>query len=74
MSIPVQDLTAQALDLPEEDRAKLGERLIASFELRSPSEAAWLTLAARRRDDVRAGKVAMVPVDDAITRVRARIA
>lgn len=74
MSISVQDLTAQALDLPAEDRAKLVERPIASFEPRSPSEAAWLTLAASRRDDVRAGKVAMVPVDDAIARVRADIA
>jgi putative addiction module component (TIGR02574 family) len=74
MSISVEDLTTQALVLPAEDRAKLVERLIASFEPRSPSEVAWLTLAARRRDDVRAGKVAMVPVDDAIARVRARIA
>lgn len=74
MSISVQDLTAQELDRPAEDRAKLVEHLIASFEPRSPSEAAWLTLAARRRDAVRAGKVAMAPVDEAITRIRARIA
>ena len=74
MSISVQDHTAQSLDPPAEDGAKLVERLIACFERRSPSEAAWLTLAARRRDDVCAGKVTMVPVDDAIARVRARIA
>lgn len=74
MTISVEVLAAQALDLPAEDGAKLVERLIASFEPRSPSEVAWLALAARRRDDVRAGKVAMVRVDDAIARVRARIA
>ncbi|MDO9029143.1 MAG: addiction module protein [Hydrogenophaga sp.] len=74
MSISFEDLAAQALVLPAEDRAKLVERLIASFEPRSPSEVAWLTLAARRRDGVREGKVAMVPVADAIARVRARIA
>jgi len=69
MSISVEDLVAQALVLPAEDRVRLIE-----LESRSPSEVGWLMLAARRRDDVRAGKVAMVPVDDAIARVRARIA
>ena len=74
MSTPVEDLAAQALSLPAEDRAKLVERLIASFEPKSPAQAAWLELASIRRDDVRAGKVAMVPGDDALMRVRARLA
>lgn len=74
MSISLEDLTTQALVLPAKDRAKLVVLLIASLEPRSPSVAAWLALAARRRDEVRTGKVAMVPVDDAIARVRARIA
>jgi putative addiction module component (TIGR02574 family) len=73
MSTPVEDLAAQALSLPAEDRAKLVERLIASFEPKSPAQAAWLKLASSRRDDVRAGKVSMVPGDDALTRVRARL-
>ena len=74
MSVPVEDLAAQALGLPPEERAKLVERLIASFEPRSPAEAAWLSLAAGRRDGVRAGQVAMVPGDEALARVRARLA
>lgn len=74
MTISVEDLAAQALVQPEKDRTKLVDRPIASFETLSPSEAAWLTLAVRRRADVRAGKVAMVPLQDAIARVRARIA
>ena len=73
MSTPVEDLAAQALGLPPEDRAKLVERLIASFEPKSPAQAAWLKLAASRRDEVRSGKVAMVPGDDALARVRARL-
>lgn len=74
MSNPVEDLAAQALDLPPEDRAKLVERLLASFEPRSPAQAAWLSLAATRRAEVAAGKVAMVPGDEALARVRARLA
>jgi len=74
MSTPVEDLAAQALNLPPEDRAKLVERLIASFEPRSAAQAAWLQLAKARRDEVTSGKVSMVPGDEALARVRARIA
>jgi len=73
MSMSVEDLAAQALNLPPEDRAKLVERLIASFEPKSPAQAAWLKLANSRREDVRAGKVVMVPGEDALARVRARL-
>jgi len=71
--MPVEDLAAQALGLPPEDRAKLVERLLESFEPRSPSQAAWLQLARARREEVRAGTVAMVPGSEALARVRARI-
>lgn len=73
MSTPVEDLAAQALRLPPEDRAKLVERLLESFEPRSPAQAAWLQLARSRREDVALGRVAMVPGDEALGRVRARI-
>jgi hypothetical protein len=73
MSLLVEDLSAQALSLPPEDRAKLVERLIASFEPKSPAQAAWLKAANDRRENVRAGQVAMVPGDDALARVRARL-
>ena len=74
MSTPVHDLEAEVLRLPPEDRARLLERLIASFEPRSPAQRAWLDLALRRRADVAAGTVAMLPGDEALARVRARIA
>jgi putative addiction module component (TIGR02574 family) len=74
MSTTVEDLAAQALSLPPEDRAKLVERLLASFEPKSPAQAAWQELARSRRDDVRSGKTTMVPGDEALARVRARIA
>ena len=70
MSIPVHDLEAQVLGLPPEDRARLLERLIASFEPKSETQRAWMLLALRRQDDVRSGRVAMVPGDEALARVR----
>jgi putative addiction module component (TIGR02574 family) len=73
MTTSVHDLQAEILGLPPEDRARLLEVLLASFEPRSKSQQAWLALAARRREDVKSGKIAMVPGDDALSRVRARI-
>lgn len=73
MSTPVEDIAALALDLPPEDRAKLIERLLESFEPRSAAQSAWLQLARSRRDAVREGEVIMVPGDEALSRVRARI-
>lgn len=73
MSTPVRDLEAEVLGLPPEDRARLLERLIASFEPKSKAQKAWMDLALRRREEVRAGKVAMEPGDEALARVRARL-
>ena len=74
MSALVEDLEAQVLGLPPEDRARLLERLIASFEPRSKAQEAWMQLALRRQAEIRSGKVAMVPGDEALARVRARLA
>ena len=74
MTTPVHDLAAEVLDLPSEDRARILELLIASFEPKSDAQKAWMALAVSRRQDVRDGKVAMVPGDEALARVRARIA
>ncbi len=74
MSVPLHDLEAEILNLPPEDRVRLLERLIASFEPKSSSQRAWLDLALERQADVKAGKVSMVPGEAALDRVRARIA
>ena len=73
MTTPVHDLAAEVLDLPAEDRARMLELLIASFEPKSAAQKAWMNLALRRREEIRSGKVAMVPGDEALARVRARI-
>jgi putative addiction module component (TIGR02574 family) len=73
MSTPVHDLEAEVLSLPPEDRARLLERLIASFEPKSGAQRAWLELAKRRQAEVKAGTVSMVHGDEALARVRARL-
>ena len=73
MSTPARDLEAEVLGLPDQDRARILERLIASFEPSLPAERAWISEAQRRRQEVNDGKVAMVPGDEALARVRARI-
>ena len=74
MTIPVQDLAAEVLGLPPEDRARMLELLLASFEPKSKAQKAWMDLALRRREEVQSGKVSMVPGDEALARVRSRIA
>lgn len=74
MPTQVHELQAQVLRLSPEDRARMLELLIASFEPKSKAQEAWQDLAARRRDDVRSGKTAMVPGSEALARVKARIA
>lgn len=74
MSTAVHDLEAQVLDLPPEDRVRLLEQLLASFEPKSKVQEAWIEVAHRRQEEVRSGSVEMVPVDEALARVRARIA
>jgi hypothetical protein len=74
MTTSANDLAAEVLDLPAEERARILELLIASFEPKSNAQKTWLNLALRRREEVRSGKVAMVAGDEALTRVRARIA
>ncbi len=74
MTTPAHDLAAEVLDLPAEERARILELLIASFEPKTTAQKAWMELALRRREEVRSGKVAMIPGDEALARVRARIA
>ena len=74
MTALTRDLAAEVLDLPPENRARILELLIASFEPKSNAQKAWMDLASRRRSEVQLGKVAMVPGDEALARVKAKIA
>ncbi len=74
MSIPVHELEGEVLGLPPEERARLLERLIESFEPESRVRDAWIVLFLTREVEVKSGEVTLVPGPEAVARVRARIA
>lgn len=74
MSNAIENVLAQALILSPDERVALVERLLASFAPEVSVDAAWLQRAHERREQVRAGEVALVAGDEALARVRARLA
>ena len=74
MPIPLHELEAEVLALAAEDRARLLERLIESFEPDTNIERVWVAEAQRREADVKAGRAVMNPGTEALQRVRARLA
>ena len=74
MPIPLHELEAEVLALAAEDRARLLECLIESFDPDRDVEWVWIAEALRREADVKANRSKMVPGEEALKRVRARIA
>ena len=74
MPTPLHELEAEILSLAAEDRARLLERLIESFEPDTNVERAWVAEALRREADVKAGRSNLVPSAEALRRVRAKLA
>ena len=70
MTASVDDLATEVLELPAEDRAKILELLLVSFEPQPDVQQSWTRLALRRRDEVQSGKVVMVSGVEAVLRVR----
>ncbi len=79
MSLTLEQLEAEALHLPAEDRADLAQRLFASIEDEEALEdaavveQAWIEEAERRNQRYLAGEVQPVPAAEAIARVRDRL-
>jgi len=71
MSDLVTDLTARAKALPPEERARLAEELLATFDPDDHAvEAAWDAEIRRRIDEVERGTVQLIPADEAFAQVR----
>jgi putative addiction module component (TIGR02574 family) len=68
----IEQLTKEILSLPSVSRALLAEKLVESLEFDTDStiQAAWVTEAKRRRDEVRNGSVTPIPGEEALARVR----
>jgi putative addiction module component (TIGR02574 family) len=79
MSLTLQQLEAEALHLPPEERADLAQRLFASLEdediLEDAAEVeqAWLEEAEHRYQRYVDGETQAIPAAEAIARVRARL-
>lgn len=74
MSVDLDVLEAQVLELSPTDREHLFERLIASLESDESVAQAWELEADRREADLDSGLVSTVSGSQALARLRARIA
>lgn len=69
----LKDMEAQALLLPEGERAELIARLLASLSPAPDFDAEWAAEVDRRIGEIEEGRAIMAPVEDAIARVREAI-
>jgi putative addiction module component (TIGR02574 family) len=73
MNSTVEALEAEVLRLSASDRARLLERLAISLELDPEIEDAWEKEADRREAQVADGSVQLVPGEEALARLRAKL-
>jgi hypothetical protein len=71
MTIPIDVLEAEALSLPQADRSRLVDRLLASLGHDQEWESAWAEEADRRDARIAAGQAQWVDGPEALARVRA---
>jgi putative addiction module component (TIGR02574 family) len=71
METPVEVIEAAALQLPASERARLVERLIASLDAEQDVEAVWMAEIERRHAEIESGSVSLVPMDEAMCRLKA---
>jgi putative addiction module component (TIGR02574 family) len=70
MGTRLQELAVQALQLSDQDRAELVSRLVASLSPSADFDADWSEVLDQRIQEIEAGRATMVPVDEAVARVR----
>ena len=73
MAIPVDVLEAEALSLPQAERSRLVDRLLASLGHDAEWEQAWSDEADRREALVADGSAQWVDGADAVARIRASL-
>jgi putative addiction module component (TIGR02574 family) len=60
----IEQLEAEAMSLPQDERARLAQRLIASLDGDGGLEDAWSAEAERRLRALESGKAAEIPADE----------
>ncbi len=73
MPIPVDVIEAEALSLPQEQRSRLVDRLLASLGHDAEWEEAWSIEADRREALIASGQAKWVDGVDAVARIRASL-
>jgi putative addiction module component (TIGR02574 family) len=73
MSNDLENVEAQALKLPAEERAQLADRLISSLFEDHAIEGAWAAEVERRIEEVESGCAKLIPASDSIARARAAV-
>ena len=66
-------LEAEALKLTPGERAALAQRLLASLDEDAEIEEAWAVEVERRIAEVKSGAVQVIPIAEALARVRAAL-
>jgi hypothetical protein len=68
----MEQLAAEAMQLPVASRALLADRLVESLDFREPDEVLrlWAAEAIHRRDEVRSGQVQPIPGEEVLAEVR----
>lgn len=72
MSLTLEQLTEEAMQLPAESRVLLADKLVESLDSEQPDQIRqlWATEAIRRRDEIRSGQVHPVPGEQVLEEVR----
>ena len=73
MEIPIEVLEAQVLRLPTAERVRLLDRVVASLDADAARDAAWDAVAARREAESDRDPTLLVPLDEALARLRAEL-
>lgn len=71
MSLPVEILESEVLQLPPADRAYLLEKLIASLDVDPDVEEAWAAEVERRLIEIESGKVGLVSGSEVLAKLKA---
>jgi putative addiction module component (TIGR02574 family) len=68
-----REIESEAMKLTRRERARLAQRLISSLEPEGDADAErlWLAEAERRLADLKSGKVAAIPAERVLKKVRA---
>ena len=74
MTMHVETLEAEALQLPAPERALLVQALIASLDAEAGVEEAWAEEVERRHALVESGEVQMMPGAETLAKIRAKYA